>query len=186
MTLEVINLRVFDIGPMNEKFVFPEMDAIQFLMPMDIHYWFSAGTTLGLVREPKGFIEWDTDIDIEIYVQNGKEPERIKNILEDKGYELFRIMKDDENIIQYAFISPSGIIIDFYFYRKVDEELLCVCEHGTLVMPLRYINKLELIRGYLVPSPVKDYLTFRYGDWETPIKKDRSWDTYITKDGLRR
>ena len=187
MTIEVIAGKDHNFKePLKGKPVFEEMDNTMKLIPSTIMYWFSAGTALGLVREPEGYIEWDTDIDLEINIIKGDEPSIIKTIFEQKGYELVRTMKSEEGIIQYAFVSPLHIIVDFYFYRKAGEELHCVCDHGTLVLPLKFVEELEYIFQYPVPKPVKDYLTFRSGDWKTPVQKTNAWDEHATKEALLR
>lgn len=51
---------------------------------------------------------------------------------------------------------------------------------GKLRIPKRMVRKREMVRGFVCPSPVSDYLFFRYGkNWETPKKGKSGWGSDV-------
>ena len=180
--------KVFPMEALEGKDVFSIMNkTIPILEGMGINYWASAGTVLGLVREEKGYIDWDTDIDFETYATT-IELNNLKALMVANGFELIRHMEEDGLYYQIAFIDKAtNIIVDFYCYYKVSDTMLeCKTDVGTLQLPIHFINDKKLVKGYKCPSPVEDYLVYRYGStWKTPIKKTTGWQD-TAGEALRR
>lgn len=146
----------------------------QLLLKIRVPFWFSAGTTLGLVREKDKYIKHDTDIDLEALTQDA---EAIKQLMLSSGYDLRRTQMYEGRYMQQAYVYKD-IIVDFYFYEfnKEKTELVNYNENGILTIPSRMVDKLEVVHGFPCPSPVEEYLEFRYGEnWKTPKKKKGSW-----------
>lgn len=152
---------------------------VEVLTSLDLEYWLSAGTLLGIHRDQK-FIDHDTDIDVEILGPiNG-------NILIDKmvesGFELIRSMTITDRPYQLAFIHPDGnIIFDVYFYYKVGNRLINYNDQGTLWYPEDMLLDFQDVsfgnRTFRVPEP-DWYCEFRYGSsWKTPKTVKGSWQT---------
>jgi hypothetical protein len=143
---------------------------------LGINYWFSAGTTLGLVREEKGFIDNDTDIDVEIQVCSN-EPALIKTLFETKNCPLVRTMLHDGKTMQQVFVGRNNILIDIYYYYDEGGLLVNHNEVGRLVLPKSYVQDKDVVKGLPNPKNVRQYLVDRYGeDWETPQSGKKGWD----------
>ena len=177
--IKVINYPNLRIEKLKGKEVVKEMQKVRELMKMNMpngYWWFSAGSALGIVREPKLFIEHDTDIDLEVFVKKPYYVEFLKMTMKD--YMLVREMYCGDRVMQLAYMNNEDIIIDFYFYY--DKEKDFIVNHndgGTLRVPKKYIENMEEVRGFVVPTPVKEYLKYRYGsDWATPINNKKGWD----------
>lgn len=91
------------IEPLGDKNVFKAIrKGVSLLEDYDFVYWCSAGTVLGLVREDKGWIGHDTDIDVEVLV-SCNEPSIIFEQFTREGYKLVREMRYDNEVMQLAF-----------------------------------------------------------------------------------
>lgn len=156
--MEVTNHTNFSINPIDKE---KAGKVLQEVIPKLPRYWVSAGTALGLYRD-KDFITGDTDIDVEM--------------LEDVelDYPLIRTVTHEGKIQQRAYLI-NDTIFDIYFYQKEGDEYVNYNEQGVMRFPCYYFDTLEIIEtkyGTLpFPSPVEDYLKYRYGDWQTPSNK---------------
>lgn len=165
------------------KDVLGEMNKIQELMnKTGFKWWFSAGTVLGLVREERGYILHDTDIDFEVLIKTSKDAEAIDKMLMSNGYKVAIDNYLDKKPSQLAFFNPeSNILLDIYFYMDRGEKDFYVnyCELGMLRIPKKMVKNKELFKkgdySFMIPSPVTDYLTFRYGTWMIPKTNKGSW-----------
>jgi hypothetical protein len=159
------NHRSFTIKPLTEKAgdVFKEG-----IRQLDMPYWVSAGTALGLYREGD-FIEGDTDLDIEMLYREGIEEE----ILNKLDFDLIRTYHYDNKVQQMAFIKDETIF-DIYFYEIEGDEAVNRNELGVMRLPTKFLNTENIKTKYgnlPFPSPIEEYLQYRYGDWKTPSKK---------------
>lgn len=163
------------IEPLGDKDVFKAMDAGKdILESIGCTYWFSAGTCLGLVREDKGWIEHDTDIDVEVLVSND-EANNLKDLFIGEDYRLIREMSYQGRLMQLAFIDKENIIFDIYFYYDIeDDEYVNHNDMGILRFSKSFTIK--EIRGYNCPDPVEHYLELRYGlGWVKPNSSKSGW-----------
>ena len=105
------------------------------------------GTCLGFVREG-GYIKGDNDIDVGIL--NGIW--ELAAALCNAGFIHIVTVRDNSHFIKY------GVLLDVWFDFP-DKKYF------------RAFDKI-LYKGasYSVPHPVKDFLAFSYGDWQTPSK----------------
>jgi len=139
-----------------------------------VNYWCSAGTVLGLVRESKGYIDYDTDIDVEVWVRNKDDVAAIKRLF--SQYPLVRSMSYFGKVMQLVYMMPFNILFDIYFYYEKGSNLINHNNEGILKLPKRFIESKELVKGYICPSPVKKYLVYRYGeDWMIPTGEKTKW-----------
>ena len=129
--------------------------------------WLSAGTALGLYRD-KDFIKGDTDIDVEAIGYEGIDDDIKKQI----PFELVRTAYYNSKPMQMAF-QHKEVIFDIYIFWG--DEMWNMSEPGEMILPKKFIeNKEEIETKYgkfLFPSPIEDYLKYRYGDWQTPSNK---------------
>jgi len=164
--MEVKNYKSFSIQPLTDKAGEVFKRGIE---RMPCPYWVSAGTALGLYRD-KDFIKGDTDLDIECLGYDGIDDD----ILEALDFTLIRTVDHEGKIMQMAFLEDDTIF-DIYFYYEEDGVYRNHNEQGIMDFPKHYFDNLEMIQtkyGELpFPSPIEDYLKYRYGDWQTPSNK---------------
>jgi len=111
-------------------------------------YFISGGTCLGLYRNGT-YIPDDCDLDAAIvHTQT-------------RWNELPLLL------YSWGLITDSHGEFENHHYWK-DDMLLDI----TWVKPTGFYAAREFIHGYPVPSPVEEYLAWKYGDtWETPLKE---------------
>ena len=176
--LRVRNNGIF-LEPLMDKDVFSAMSrGVTILENLQCKYWCSAGTCLGLVREVKGWISHDTDIDVEVLVK-GKEPFWITREFLNLGYKPIREIVYKGKVMQLAFMDKDSIIFDIYFYYEKssdNEYFVNFNDMGKLLMPKRLVQETEVVKGYKCPKPVNEYLVLRFGeDWRIPKSSKSGW-----------
>lgn len=176
--ITVIN-KEFTIEPLRDK---PAIDILNLscslLGSLDVLYWVSYGTCLGIVRDGK-LIDHDTDIDIDT-VGNHR-IEDIRSIFIDNGFELIRQTIDQETKFEYqnAFIhKETNIIVDITFFNTKDNLIFTECEYSKFyTYPIEFLGKIYnhgfMNREETYPMiDTDEYLTYVYGkDWRTPLEK---------------
>jgi lipopolysaccharide cholinephosphotransferase len=161
----------------NKEYTHDLLDVKEILDEENIDNWLIFGTLLGAVRD-KDFLSWDDNINFAVYKEDF----------------LPKIETIKEKFISYGFIfrlipKKRGLKINLHRYKhRVALEALFLdssyknnkyrCS-DAFKHPRKYFEKKGFIefKGeiFRVPSPVKDYLSFLYQDWKTPIKlKDLS------------
>ena len=157
----------------------------------NIKYWLEGGTLLGIIREDR-LLPWDNDMDISItehyydaLLSSLDELKKLGYMVWDKEFE-----KDDEpfkkgvkRIIKIRnrrlyFIRGEVALDIFIKFKKDDEYFWQVGKKKKSVRDYFYDELKEHSfdgKAYLVPKEVEEYLTFRYGDWKTPVKE---WNTF--------
>jgi len=153
---------------------------VEIMEKSGLKYWVAAGTALGFHRGD-GFIAGDTDIDVEVLVDELFDVD-LKKMFEGTRFVLIREVLDGELPAQLAFkdTANGGIIFDIYFFYEGIERGVAVNYNagpvGKMVMDLSLLSAVEKreMAGVEAPFLVKlhEYVLLRYGkDWETPAKK---------------
>jgi len=145
--------------------------------------YLSGGTLLGAVRS-NDFIPWDWDVEFMVHRKNFRRKQFMKTILKD-GY----------NIKQSFLSGPPKIsvqsVVEIEIFEFREEEKYYSCSYK-----LRNRHDMRILRkffrkpskinfkgiNFAVPSPVEDFLTWRYGDWQNPKETSRSKKTYLTEN----
>ena len=140
---------------------------------LGLNYWLAAGTALGIHRD-KGFIEYDTDIDVEVL--NLPDRDKLVTDFQSAGFRLIRELIYNNRSQQLAFVHPAeNIVFDIYFYTERGDKLINYNDAGILILPKKFIEnnvkQATAIGEYFLPSPIGDYLNFRYKGWRTPKRK---------------
>ena len=155
----------------------------------NIPYWLEGGTLLGIIRENR-ILPWDNDMDISMYKIDQKKLFRVAFMLKLKGYRLsikrykknigpfkkgeFRMMK----VRNYKFFMRKGdVMLDIFIKRKVKKDYFWTVAVKNSVLkssPAEFTDELDWIKfnnkKYMIPKDYDGYLTYRYGDWRTPVK----------------
>ena len=149
-------------------------DIKSILDELKIPFWLDGGTCLGAYRD-KDFCDGDEDdIDLCCYFDYIKFKDIIIEKAIEKGLELYHNWK-----MEIA-IKRNGSKIDLFFYKKNGNEYFSHLYSGDTivswcVVPAHFYENLEPIKFYnmdfQVPSPIEEYLTFKYGDWKTKIHR---------------
>jgi len=155
-----------------------------------IPYWLEGGTLLGIVRE-KRLLPWDNDMDISLVKDNEKKLLSVLfkiflcgYIVRVKKYkfDVEPFKKGEVRIVKirnrkFLFIK-GDTTLDIFFKRKKDDEYFWTVGVKKPVLksvPKIFYEELAAVdfneKSYSVPKDYDGYLTYRYGDWKTPIKK---------------
>lgn len=160
-----------------------------------VRLFLTYGALLGIYRDGK-FIDYDDDIDLCVVDKISFETrKKIGNLLLDLGYNpqpiLFKVFGRMElGEPGYNGDGETGIIvcekrirITIFFFKEEEcpihgRDMTCWPKHGGIKLiftPAKFFDNPETIKfkgnKYLTPGPIKEYLSFMYGDdWKKPIK----------------
>ena len=153
--------------------------------------WFlSDGAALGAVRGGD-FIPWDWDVEITVMTEEARPKANL--ICRDLKTEGLVMAKKDLSRVNFK-ISVTGFETSYEIlgrYLKRGE----IRARLMTEVPARFFVESEkvAIRGHLfpVPSPVREYLTVNYGDWETPYRTSNHEEfldpsVYVNRTTMRR
>ena len=154
-----------------------------------IPYWLEGGTLLGIIRENR-LLPWDNDMDISMYKIDQRKLLQIMIKLFFKGYRLsikhyrkdigpFR--KGELRMIKVRNFEPffrkGKVMLDIFLKRKIKNEYFWTVGVKSPVLkssPAEFYEELGWTefngKKYMISKDYKGYLTYRYGDWKTPVK----------------
>ncbi len=163
--------------------------ATTLLEKYNIPYWLEGGTLLGIIRENR-LLPWDNDLDISI---RSEDFDRLRRILPKFFYRgmiaKVREYKIDDPPFQkgevrlikvyatkYLFFK-SPLVLDIFVKKKLDDQyywVVGVKRRAKKAVPARFYDELTTVqfnhKTYSIPKLTDEYLTYRYGDWRTPVK----------------
>jgi len=148
----------FPYEKLEGKDVIGEISKVQKLMEStNLKWWFSAGTVLGIIREERGYILHDKDIDLEVIEGEGVR-ESIIELMKTNSYRPIRFMEVGGKNCQLAFINDNNnIIIDYYLYTLKGEEYINYNDVGILTIPKEMIDNRDYNdkkgREFMMPQP---------------------------------
>jgi len=172
-------------------------DVTRVLERFKVPYFLEGGTLLGVVREQR-LLPWDTDMDISmdkvyqgrlltaLFVLIFKYRVSIKYYSCDIG----PFKKNEVRIVKVrnysGFLRKGNAQLDVFLKRKEGDRFFWTVGDKNMVLkqaPAPFYEHLSTLdfngKPYGVPADYEAYLTFRYGDWKTPVK---TWD--FKKDDL--
>ena len=174
------------------------LDVAKSLDKLNIEYWLEGGTLLGIKRESR-LLPWDNDLDLSI---NKSEIGKIDKLIGDLKIKNLRVRvrkfsessevfkKQDIRIIKirnkrfFNLLKGKVCLEIFVKYTKSDKSYWMI-GNITKNVPSKFYSKFKTIKfngySYSIPFLTKEYLTYRYGDWEKPVKE---WNTFVDDKAL--
>ena len=164
----------------------------------NIPYWLEGGTLLGIRRENR-LLPWDNDLDISIHEKElikldllikelNKDGYRVRLRKFDKDSEFFK--KNDLRMIKirnkkfFGFLKGRVCFDVFIKYTHANKTYWEI-DNKTKNVPSKYYDSFleKEFKGktYTIPKLTDEYLSYRYKDWQTPVK---DWDTSIDDKAL--
>lgn len=171
------------------------LDVMAVFNKYSVEAFLSYGAVLGAIRE-KDFIKWDDDIDIDVIAKvDFVTRKKIGQTLGQLGFRTqpigFNVLGEMEMTVMglggecaYDGDGETGIIVcernfkfSIFFYKEEGDEYVCTPKVGSkkLISNLKkFYEKPSHVKlhgeRFLCPAPIKEYLTYMYGDWKTPTK----------------
>lgn len=156
-----------------------------------ITYWLEGGTLLGIRRENR-LLPWDDDIDISLHASEvSKLSSLIKN-LKEKGFRVrqrrFSVTSNEfekgelrmikiRNRRFFGLLKGKVCLDVFVKYTHIDKTYWEI-DNKTKYVPKHFYERFKTVKFqnkiYPIPEDTDGYLTYRYGDWQTPVKE---WNT---------
>ena len=174
--------RIFSTSELNDRNKGLQ-EITEILSNMKIAYFLTDGVLLGAIRE-KDFIPWDWDVEIVVLTESIWD--KVALFIEKAKFSGFKISYIDQeygnfkiNFLKYGNkYSLTGLALEgssrlrkSYTYPKAFFESKSQVKFRGKVYP--------------APSDIEEYLTYQYGDWETPPKDRYIKRIYLTKEVWR-
>ncbi len=166
-------------------------DVIAIFESCGVSYWLEGGTLLGLRREGR-LLPWDNDLDISIHESEGDKLSALQNSLKKKGFRVrTRHFTEDSNVFnkgdlrmikirtkRFFGLIKGNVCLDVFIKYTKNDKTYWEIANKVKNVPSKYYAEFKTIDfkgdAYAIPKLTDDYLTYRYGDWQTPVK---DWDT---------
>ncbi|QCW99348.1 LicD family protein [Aggregatimonas sangjinii] len=163
-----------------------------------VNYWLEGGTLLGIRRENR-LLPWDNDLDISLHASETPKLALLLKELKSQGFRIrhrhfettsdfFR--KGDLRMIKIRSKKFFGLLkgkvcLDVFVKYTKEEKTYWEIDKKTKYVPAKFYTGFKHVRfkdkDYPIPENTDDYLTYRYGDWQTPVK---DWDTSTDDNAL--
>ncbi|NNE01904.1 MAG: hypothetical protein HKN52_01960 [Eudoraea sp.] len=166
-------------------------DVITIFESCHVAYWLEGGTLLGLRREGR-LLPWDNDLDISIHESEFSKLSLLTRTLKKKGYRVrTRVFEKDSAIFKkgdlrmikirtkrFFGLVKGNVCLDVFIKYTKDKKTYWEIADKVKNVPSEYYDTFKTIdfkgKSYAIPELTDEYLTYRYNDWETPVK---DWDT---------
>jgi phosphorylcholine metabolism protein LicD len=167
-------------------------DVGRLLAESHVPYWLEGGTLLGIVREQR-LLPWDNDLDISMKAEalpqllsalrrlpRTRYFVRIKRVKEDNA----RFRQRTVRLIKiynarWFGLRRGEVCLDVFVKYAQGDETYWMVGRKVKSVPSRFYEVFDSIefkgQRYTIPARTDEYLTYRYGDWRTPVQE---WNTY--------
>ena len=159
-------------------------EIVDILNNLKINFFLEGGVLLGAIRE-KDFIKWDWDV--EIAILSDEFFKKFDVILENLKQSEFTIINYNKNFHHLKinfFKNDTPDISSFSLFGWSYNRYIKSFVRKDIKIPEKYLTNMEKInfldRSVYTPTPVKEYLEYKYGDWMTPLKSSEK-TVYLTK-----
>ena len=175
-------------------------DTGKILNKYGIRWWLDHGTLLGIIRNNE-LIPYDHDVDV---CASGEDAEKFLSIINHfkpryrvrLRYDTMGKLPGKLRVAKIKFLlgkltNPSSteeLHLDIFFnYPNKDGYSYWIDSCTLKRSPVKYYDTLATVEwnnnSYPVPKDTKEYLTYRFGDWRTPVQKyDSSLDDLAIVD----
>ena len=163
-----------------------------------VSYWLEGGTLLGINRENR-LLPWDNDLDISLHASEVSKLESLIKVLKSKGYRVrqryftttsepfkngnLRMFKIRNR--RFFGLLKGKVTLDVFVKYTADENTYWEIDNKKKYVPSHYYENFKSItfqnKNYPIPENTDGYLTYRYGDWQTPVKE---WNTSTDDNAL--
>lgn len=166
-------------------------DVISIFESCEVTYWLEGGTLLGLRREGR-LLPWDNDLDISMHSKESHKLKLLMQTLKKKGFRVrTRIFDKDSAVFvkgnlrmikirtkRFFGLLKGNVCLDVFIKYTENEKTYWEIDNKTKNVPSKYYASFKNIefkgKPYVIPNFTDEYLTYRYGEWQTPVK---DWDT---------
>jgi phosphorylcholine metabolism protein LicD len=163
----------------------------EILNACDINYWLEGGTLLGIRREGR-LLPWDNDIDISMMIDQKPKLDAFYSSLEQNNYRVktrfFEHSKSPFNegdirmikIREHRFFGliKGPVCLDIFIKYPKKENAYWEIDNKVKSVPYKFYKRFKTVSfknfDYSILEDTDGYLTYRYGNWKTPVK---NWDT---------
>jgi len=166
-------------------------DVAAILEDCSIQYWLEGGTLLGIRRENR-LLPWDNDIDLSVMANQAPGFVTLFQALDKAGYRVrtrrfdgpsppfkendIRLIKIREK--RFFGLGKGAVCLEIFVKYPQDDASYWEIADRVKQVPSRFYQSFKTIRfkdfDFSIPELTDEYLSYRYGDWQTPVK---DWDT---------
>lgn len=161
-------------------------------------YWLEGGTLLGIRRENR-LLPWDNDLDISMHAQEtDKLAALIKSLKKNQYRVRLRYFEDESPEFQkgtlrmmkvrkrrFFGLIKGKVCLDVFVKYTKEENTYWEIANKTKSVPKHFYasfkNVLFQNKDYSIPTDTDAYLSYRYGNWQTPVKE---WNTFTDDNAL--
>lgn len=166
-------------------------DVITIFETCKVTYWLEGGTLLGLRREAR-LLPWDNDLDISLHESEGDKLLLLMDTLRKRGFRVrTRTFEKDSEVFKqgdlrmikirtkrFFGLLKGNVCLDIFVKYTKNDKTYWEIANKVKNVPAKYYSSFKSLefkgKSYSIPVFTDDYLTYRYGDWQTPVK---DWDT---------
>ena len=168
------------------------LEITNMLKENNINFFLQGGVLLGAYRE-KSFIKWDWDVEISLFRDDFYNNfHLIKKKLQELNFKIYKDVNLKKNIKidcykEFSYETSAYTLMSWnydkskrmYFRKEIN-------------IPEKFLKKFSEIiflnNKFYCPNPIEEYLTYQYGDWQTPlrtsIKKDYMTSKYFNEESF--
>ena len=152
------------------------LEICEFLDELHLTYFLIGGVLLGAKRDNK-FIEWDWDVEINLFIEDLNDNfDKILIKLLDKNFQIDSCRKTvtDSKINFFKNFSKeaTGYTLNAWSHDKINKRYF----RNKISFPDHFLEKFEIIEFYEkkfnAPNPIAEYLTYQFGDWQIRKRTD--------------
>jgi len=166
-------------------------DVVKIFNKCQIQYWLEGGTLLGIRREDR-LLPWDDDLDISLMADQNSKLSNVIELLKHSNYRVrFRYFKKDDTPLKkgdlrmlkirerrFFGMLKGPVCLDVFIKYPLNGDAYWEIANKKKKVPHKFYESFKEILfhdfKYSIPKQTDEYLTYRYGKWEIPIK---DWDT---------